>query len=115
MDVDGNKKVNFYKPPATRLNSLDLPVFSHPYFYAGDFDCCHVDWNCNNNSPDGEYLGDWASIGGLALQYNAKDATSFYSSHWNTGINPNLVFASVGPNSRLTDRRVLEKFPRSQH
>ena len=29
--------------------------------------------------------------------------------------NPDLDFASVGPNSRLSDRRVLEKFPRSQH
>ena len=43
--------------------------------------------------------------------YNA----SFYSGRWNTGTNPDLVFASVGPNSRLPDRRVLEKFPRSQH
>ena len=35
--------------------------------------------------------------------------------HWNTGTNPDLIFASVGPNSRLPDRRVLEKFPWSQH
>ena len=33
----------------------------------------------------------------------------------NTGTNPDLAFASVGPNSRLPDRRVLEKFPKSQH
>ena len=32
-----------------------------------------------------------------------------------TGTNPDLAFASIGPNSRLPDRRVLEKFPRSQH
>ena len=32
-----------------------------------------------------------------------------------TGTNPDLAFASVGPNSRLPDRRVLDKFPRSQH
>ena len=38
-----------------------------------------------------------------------------YSGRWNTGTNPNLAFASVGPNSRLPDRRVLDKFPRSQH
>ena len=50
-----------------------------------------------------------------ALLYNAKDAASFYSGHWNTGTNPDLAFASVGPNSRLPDRRILEKFPRSQH
>ena len=34
---------------------------------------------------------------------------------WNTGTNPDLAFASVGPNSRLPDRRVLDKFPRSHH
>ena len=47
--------------------------------------------------------------------YNAKDAASFYSGRWNTGTNPDLAFASVGPNSRLPDRRILDKFPRSQH
>ena len=51
----------------------------------------------------------------LALLYNAKDAASFYSGRWNTGTNPDLTFGSVGPNSRLPDRHVLEKFPRSQH
>ena len=49
------------------------------------------------------------------LLYNAKEAASFYSGRWNTGTNPDLAFASVGPNSRLPDRRVLEKFPRWQH
>ena len=48
----------------------------------------------------------------LALLYNAKDATNFYSSRWNTGTNLDLAFASVGPNSRLSDKRALEK---SQH
>ena len=32
-----------------------------------------------------------------------------------TGTNPDLAFAIVGPSSHLLDRRVLEKFPRSQH
>ena len=30
VDVDGYKIVNVYKPPPTRLRSLDLPVFPHP-------------------------------------------------------------------------------------
>ena len=49
------------------------------------------------------------------ILYNAKDAASFYSSRWNTGTDPDLAFDNVGPDSRLPDRRVLEKFPRSQH
>ena len=60
-------------------------------------------------------MAGWASINCLALLYNAKDAASFYSGRWNTGTNPDLAFASVGPNSRLPDRRVLDKIPRSQH
>ena len=115
VDVDGYKIVNVYKPPPTRLRTLDLPVFPHPCLYAGDFNCRHADWGYDDNSPDGECLAGWASINCLALLYNAKDAVSFYSGRWNTGTNPDLAFASVGPNSRLPDRRVLEKFPRSQH
>ena len=74
-----------------------------------------TEWGYDDNSPDGECLAGWASINCLAILYNAKDAASFYSGRWNTGTNPDLAFASVGPNSRFPDRRVLDKFPRSQH
>ena len=114
VDVDGYKIVNVYKP-LTQLRTLDLPVFPHPCLYAGDFNCHHADWGYNDNSPDGECLADWASINCLALLYNAKNADSFYSGRWNTGTNPDLAFASVGPNSRLPDRRAVKKFPKSQH
>ena len=97
------------------MQTLDLPVYPHPCLYAGDFNCRHADWGYDENSPDGECLAGWASINCLALLYNAMDAASFYSGCWNTGTNPDLAFASVGPNSRLPDRRVLDKFPRSQH
>ena len=105
------KIVNVYKPPPTRLRTLDLPVFPHPCLYAGDFNCRHADWGYDDNSPDGECLAGWASINCLALLYNAKDTASFYSSRWNTGTKPDLAFASVGPNSRLPDRRVLKSSP----
>ena len=90
-------------------------MYPHPCLYAGNFNCGHADWGYDDNSPDGECLAGWASINCLALLYNAKDAASYYSGRWNTGTNPGLAFASVGPNSRLPDRRVLDKFPRSQH
>ena len=35
VDVDGYKIVNVYKPPPTRLQASDLPVFPHPCLYAG--------------------------------------------------------------------------------
>ena len=115
VDVDGYKIVNVYKPLPTPLQTLDLPVFPHPCLYAGNFNCRHADWGYNNNSPDGECLAGCASINCLALLYNAKNTASFYSSRWKTGTNPDLAFTRVGPNSHLPDRRVLEKFPRSQH
>ena len=42
VDVDGYKIVNVYKPPPTRLQTLDLLVFPHPCLYAGDFNCRQV-------------------------------------------------------------------------
>ena len=39
----------------------------------------------------------------------------FHSGRWNTGTNPDLTFVSVDPDRRVPDRRILEKFPRSQH
>ena len=90
-------------------------MFPYLCLCTGDFNCRHADWGYDDNTPDGECLADWASINCLALLYNTKDAVSFYSGRWNTGTNPDLDFDSVGPNSRLPDRRVLEKFPWSQH
>ena len=56
VDVDGYKIVNIYKPPPTRLQVSDLPVFTHPCLYAVDFNCPHVDWGYNTNSVDGDCL-----------------------------------------------------------
>ena len=54
-------------------------------------------------------------INSLPLLYNAKDASIFYSCCWNTGTNPDLAFTSIGPNSRLPDRCIFKKLPRSKH
>ena len=90
-------------------------MFPHPCLYTGNFKCRHADWAYDDNSPDGECLAGWASINCLALLYNAKDTASFYSGCWNTDTNLDLAFTSIGPNSRLLDRRVLKKFSRSEH
>ena len=115
VDVDGYKIVNIYKPPPTRLQVSDLPVFTHPCLYAGNFNCPHVDRGYNTNSADGDCLLAWASSNNLALLHDPKDELSFHSGRWSTVINPGLAFTTVGPDSCLPYRRVLEKFPRSQH
>ena len=75
VDIDAYKIVNVYKPSPTRLRSLDLPMFSHPCLYAGDFNCHHVDWGYDDNSPDGECLAGWRSINCLALLYSIMPRT----------------------------------------
>ena len=67
------------------------------------------------NSADGECLVAWVSLNGLVPLHDPNDMATFHSGHWNTGTNLDLAFVSVGPDSRLPDRRILEKFPRSQH
>ena len=115
VDIDGVKVINVYKPPTSRLTPTAIPVFPHPSIYAGDFNYQHTNWGYNSTSPDGECLTDWATKSTLVLLHNPKDAPSFFSGRWNTGTNPDLVFASTGHNSCHLDKRVLEKFPRSQH
>ena len=115
VDIDGYKIINVYKPPPTCLQISDIPVFPHPCLYAGDFNSPHTDWGYSSNSADGTCLAAWAISNNLALLYNPKDAASFVSGRWNTGTNPDLAFASGSLDSQLPDRRVLEKFPRSQH
>ena len=114
-DVDGYRIVNVYKPPPTRLQASDLPVFPHIVFHAGDFNCSYVNWGYKTSSVDGEWLVAWASLNDLVPFHDPKDITTFHSGRWNTGTNPDLTFVSVGPDSRVSDRRILEKFPRSQH
>ena len=113
VDVDGYKIVNVYKPPPTRLRTLDLPVFPHPCFKLA---ILIVVMLTGVTIITVRTVSAWlAGKVLIALLYNAKDAASFYSGRWNTGTNPDLAFARVGPKSRLPDRRVLDNFPRSQY
>ena len=66
-------------------------------------------------SPDGESLESWATSNNFGLLYNPKETATLFSRRWNVGTNPDLAFASFGQDTRLLDRRVLWKFPRSQH
>ena len=58
---------------------------------------------------------EWASANNLTLLYNPKEPDSFHSAHWNSCTNPDPSFASSTEDQSSSTRRVLEKFPRSQH
>ena len=115
VDVDGYRIVTVCKSSPTRLPASDLSLFPHAVLYAGDLDCLHFNWGYKTSSADGECLVAWASLNGLASLHKPKDVAIFFSGRCNTGTNPDLTFVSVGPNSRVPDRRILEKFPKSQH
>ena len=115
VDVGDVKIVNVYKPPPSHLTPASIPVFNPPCIYAGDFNCRHEGWGYDTTSPDGDILADWAANNSFTLLYDPKGPDSFHSGRWNTGTNPDLAFASVGVGNQLPDRRVLGKFPRSQH
>ena len=50
-----------------------------------------------------------------ALLFNPKEPYSFISGRWNTKTNPDLAFAKVIGQEPLPVRRVLDRFPYSQH
>jgi len=115
VDVAGYKIINVYKSPRSRFTPTAIPTIPHPSLYVGDFNCEHVNWGNNKTSLDGESLDSWATSNNLVLLYDPKETASCASRRWNIGNTPDLAFAGFDQDSRLPDRRVLEKFSRSQH
>ena len=115
MDLDGYRIVNVCKTPPTRLQASDLPVFPRPVLCAGDLSTNQLRLYCRTSNADGKCLVAWASINDLVPLHDPKHVATFRSGRWNTGTNPDLTFVSVDPDRRVPDRRILKKFPRSQH
>ena len=69
----------------------------------------------SKSNNDGTCLVEWASANNLTLLYNQKEPDNFHSACWNSGTNPALAFVSSTEDQPPPTRRVLEKFPRSQH
>jgi len=115
VDITGYKIFNVYRPPRSRLTPTTIPTFPQPSLYVGDFYCQHVNWGYNTTSLDSESLDSWATSNNLGLLYKPKETASFFSRRWNVGTNPDLPSVSLRQDSRLPDRRVLGKFPRSHN
>ena len=107
--------VNVCKPPPNKLQPGSLPHAPAPAVYTGDFNCWNTDWGYNTIYPDGMYLADWAFTVDASLLFNPKEPQSFISRRWNTKTNPDLAFTKVIRLELLPVRRVLDKFPYSQH
>ncbi|UYV65983.1 hypothetical protein LAZ67_3006060, partial [Cordylochernes scorpioides] len=108
---------NIYKPPSQDWNQQVLPNTSHPSLYCGDFNSRHNSWGYTTTNTNGELLEEWANNNLLHLIYNPKQNGSFSSGRWNTRTNPDLCFVSTDHNNKPipTTKRILKKFPKSQH
>ncbi|CAM2097585.1 unnamed protein product [Caretta caretta] len=60
---------------------------------------------------------DWISTQDLQLIYELKQQSTFHSSHWQHGYNPDLTFVSKDQsgNTLIVTREVLLAFPNSHH
>ena len=107
--------VNVYKPPPSRLQPDSLPDIPAPAIYAGDFNCWHSDWGYKTTNHDGVSLVEWASSVDAVLLFDPKEPHSFTSGRWNSETNPDLAFAKASGQEPFPERRVLDRFPCSQH
>ena len=104
VNVDVYKLVNVYKPPLTRLQA-NLAVFPYRYLSAGEFIARMLTGiMVPTVQVESTWLHVWASINSLSSFYNPKDSDSFHSGRWNSGANPDLAFASVDSDSRLSEK-----------
>ena len=113
VEVEGTTVINVYKPPVSALNKTDIPIFSLPCIYAGDFNCHSTAWRYQATSSIGSALEDWASIADVTLLHDPHQPDSFTSGRWNTTSNSDLAFTNV--TSTILQCLVLDSFPRSQH
>ena len=86
MDVDGYRIVNVYKPPPTRLQASDLPVFPPPVLYAGILIVC-----MSTRITEPALLIESALLLGQALTALSLSTTQrmCYLSFW--PLEPNLI------------------------
>ena len=113
VDVAGYKTVNVYKAPRSRLTpTTDVPT-PQSVRWRLQLPACELE--LQHNIPGRWEPGLLGNIQQPWTLYNPKETASFFSRRWNVGTNPDLAFASFGQESRLPDRHVLGKFPRSQH
>lgn len=115
--VCGVHVVNVYKPPSSNWSDSNIPIFSHPSIYIGDFNSHNQLWGYNTNDVNGNTLLEWMQLNNLELIYNAKEKGTFYSRRHLNYYSPDLCFISrLSLNDNTMARRdILNIFPRSQH
>ena len=113
MDFDGYRIVSVYKPPPARLQAYDLPMFPHPFSVLAILIIRMSTEVMESPVPMESALLLGQALTALSLSTTQRTWPPFILA---TGtLTPDLTFFSVGPDSRVPDKRILEKFSRSQH
>ena len=113
VEVEGTTTINIYKPPPSLLAVNDIPKFSSPCIYSGDFNCHGTAWGYQETDSNDSTLEEWASATDVLLLFDSKQPASFRSGRWNKTSNPDLAFIKLAGSTPM--RKVLDPFPRSQH
>ena len=115
VDVDGYKIVNIYEPPPTRLRSLDpWCILTHVFTLA----ILTVVMLTGVTIITVRTVSAWLTgqvLIVLPSYIMPRTPPVFIPAAGTLVPIQTWVFSCVGPNSRLPDRPVLVKFPRSQH
>ena len=96
------------------MTITSILVFHIHCIYAGDFNCHYTDWD-NDINTNGECLAAWASYNDLTVVRDFMGYPLFHLGRWKSEANPDLSLVRTETTCQLPYRRVLEKFPRSQH
>ncbi len=95
VDTEHLNITSVYKPPAIPFTwPHTWHDTSKASLYIGDINSHSVTWGYNETNNDGEAVEAWAATKDLRLLHDAKDPTSFQSTRWRRGYNPDLVFIS---------------------
>ena len=103
-----------YKPPSVRCDLPEFLAADGIHVVIGDFNSHSVTWGYGETNEDGDYVESWTDANQLSLIHDAKLPSSFNSSRWRRGYNPDLVFVSNSIASQ-SEKVVHDPIPRTQH
>ena len=116
IDLNGISVTSVYNPPVERF-SFHQPltaVGDQQQVIIGDFNSHSSTWGYAPTNTDGELVKDWAENRRLSLIHDPKLPSSFNSSRWRRGYNPDIIFAT-NRTAGCCNKIVMEPIPRSQH
>jgi hypothetical protein len=96
IQVGGFRIANIYKPPSESwVQTVQLPVLTHPAVYVGYFNSHHQDWGYGEADDNGELLQNWMSCDDMFLVHDSKQRGTLRSARWQCDYLPDLCWVSA--------------------